>query len=455
MQVAEPGRPSASTAAFLSFLWPGLGQWYIGRRRAAITYALPVTMVALVVLIEAVGGAERLFLRLLDPSVALTSLILVGLLAAWRLLSMADAVIVSGGKFALRRPRTAAAFAAMAVVVVVAHALAAFLAWSFYSSGSQIFVADQGPDQPAPTAAPSVNGVAPTPNPTPPTSVDRINILLTGVDSSPSRDHALTDTLIVASIDPRTREVAMISFPRDIAYFPLRNGSTYGDRINSLMTYADTNRERYPAGGLGTLVDELGHLLGVPIHYYAAVNLGGFERMIDEVGGVTIDNEREIDDPAYGGWRDGRIGFKLSEGRHTLDGPTALAYVRSRKGVGDNDFTRARRQQQLLVALEDKLSEPSMMLRLPAILDAASETIETNFPPDRLTEMLDLSREIDEDDVEQFVLGPPYAAALPLSETDGRYLLELDLDRLADLSVELFGTDSRYYADANGDESTP
>jgi LCP family protein required for cell wall assembly len=443
-------------AAFLSFLWPGLGQWYVGRRRAAFTYALPFTVVALVLLVEALGGADRLFLRLLDPSVALTSLILVGLLAAWRLLSMADAAIVSGGRVALRRPRTAAAFAAMVVVVVIAHALAAFLAWSFYSSGTEIFVADQGPDVPAPTPAPSVNGgPPPTPNPTPPTVVDRVNVLLTGIDSSPSRDHALTDTLIVASIDPRTREVAMISFPRDIAYFPLRNGSTYGDRINSLMTYAEENPERYPAGGLGTLTDELGHLLGVPIHYYAAVNLRGFERMIDEVGGVTIDNEREIDDPAYGGWRDGRIGFHLSEGRHTLDGPTALAYVRSRKGIGDSDFTRARRQQQLLVALEEKMSEPSMMLRLPAILDAAGETIKTNFPPERLTEMLDLSRTIDADDVQQFVLGPPYSETLPLSETDGRYLLELDLEQLADLSVELFGSDSRYYADANGEETTP
>ena len=82
----------------------------------------------------------------------------------------------------------------------------------------------------------------------------------------------------------------MVSFPRDIADFPLYSGGTYHGKINALMTDADTNRARFPDGGLTTLTKELGYLLGVPIHYYAAVNLDGFETMIQAVGGVTIEN---------------------------------------------------------------------------------------------------------------------------------------------------------------------
>ena len=84
----------------------------------------------------------------------------------------------------------------------------------------------------------------------------------------------------------------------------------------------------------------MGFLLGAPIHYYAAIDLAGFRRMIDLVGGVTIDNREAINDPRYD-WLDGTSGFQLSAGKHHLDGRTALAYVRSRQGVGDNDFNRA------------------------------------------------------------------------------------------------------------------
>ena len=119
----------------------------------------------------------------------------------------------------------------------------------------------------------------------------------------------MTDTLIVASIDPVSGDVALISFPRDIARFPTPDGHTYQGKINSLMTYANNHPKQYPNGGLSTLVDELGYLLGSPINYYAAVDLDGFSRLIDAVGGITVDNPRAIDDPTYTGWKDGHRGL--------------------------------------------------------------------------------------------------------------------------------------------------
>ena len=117
---------------------------------------------------------------------------------------------------------------------------------------------------------------------------------------------------------------------------------------------------------MAALTKEVGYLLGVPVDYYASVDLDGFRKLIDRVGGVTVNVQTAINDPVYGGWdTPGKIGFKISTGKHTLDGETALAFVRSRKTLGDSDFGRAARQQQLLVALQRKLVDPAMLPNLP------------------------------------------------------------------------------------------
>ena len=88
---------SPAVATFLSFLWPGLGQWYTGRRRSAAMYAIPVLGVFLLFVLKLVGGLTAFGLELIDPSFSLTVLVLIGLLATWRLLSMVDALGMTGG----------------------------------------------------------------------------------------------------------------------------------------------------------------------------------------------------------------------------------------------------------------------------------------------------------------------------------------------------------------------
>jgi LCP family protein required for cell wall assembly len=409
---------------------------------------LPVVAVALVVLVQVLGGATSVLVGLFDPTTALTILVLIGLLGLWRLISMGDALTGTEHDRSWRRPMPIATFAGLALVVVLVHGVAASWAWSFYDAGSHIFVAQEGPDvsnaSPDPSATSPTGGYIATPAATPETRQSRINFLLTGIDSSETRDHALTDTLMVVSVDPETGKVAMVSFPRDIARFPLSDGRTFVGKINGLMTYANNHKKEFPDGGLPTLVKELGFLLGIPIHYYAAVDLEGFSKMIDRVGGVTIDNPRAIDDFSYGGWTDKRVGFHLTKGKHKLDGETALAYVRSRKGAGDSDFSRARRQQQLLVALEEKLTDPGMLPKLPDILNDAKDALVTNFPPDRLGDMLEISQRVDDKNITRKVLNS-ITTRPPLSTTGGIYILKLDMKKLAKLSVDLFGEDSRYY----------
>ncbi len=443
-------RPSPHVAAILSFLWPGLGHLYTRRTRAAALFALPVLAIALAFLGSATQGLAHLAVLLITPSSALTIFVLVVLIGVWRLVSIADSMLGLGVRNPWRHGRTAATFGTLTAIVLITHLAMGYVAWAFYDAGSRIFTAETGPDStPAPSLAPGA-----TPNPTdemlvtplatPDSTTARINILLLGIDTAEQRTTSLTDTLMVVSIDPVSGEVAMVSFPRDIAGFEMTNGKTYKGKINTLMTYARTHPKEFPAGPLPTVIAELSYLLGAPIHYHAALDLEGFRRMVDLVGGVRVDNPRAINDLKYD-WLDStKIGFFLSKGVHNLNGKNALAYVRSRQGAGDSDFSRARRQQQVLIALRDKLIKPEMITKLPAILDAAADTISTNFPPDRVGEMVDLASRTTQAKITQVVLGPPYAVHPPSNTTGGVYTLKLDMARMAKLSIKIFGDQSRY-----------
>jgi LCP family protein required for cell wall assembly len=363
---------------------------------------------------------------------------------------MSDAAAEHGRRIA-RTPLTRLTLVVLALVAILVHSVVVYYAWSFYNAGSQIFVGGARPDDPigaGSSPGPSDQFFA-TPFATPATAQSRITVLLTGIDHTVSRTESLNDTLLIASIDPSTKAMAMVSFPRDISEFPLYDGRTYHGKINSLMTYASNHPSDFPDGPFPTLVHELSYLLGIPIHYYAAVDLDGFREMIDAVGGVRVNVERDIADGSYA-WLDGTHGFYLSAGVHVLDGNTALAFVRSRKGAGDNDFTRASRQQQLLIALRAKLTDPTTIGHLPDVLAIAARTIRTDFPPERLSEMISLSKEIDSKAIQRVVLQPPtYSIHPPTNTTNGIYTLRLQLDAIAKLSVEWFGADSRFAA-SNG-----
>jgi LCP family protein required for cell wall assembly len=437
-------RPSPTRVAFLSFLWPGLGHWYVGRRAAAGLFAVPAIWALVPILLQAVNGIEQLAVLLIVPESALAILILVVLMGAWRALAMADALrgMGAGG---WRIGRTPMVVGFLSAVLVLSHAWVGYVAWAGYSAGRGIFVANP---QPTPTPGPGITPAPEdeylaTPLATPPTKSSRINILLTGVDSAEARTTALTDTLMVVSIDPATSKVSLINFPRDISNFPLWNGGTYNGKINSLMTYARLHPQEFPDGPMPTVIRELGFLLGVPIHYFAAIDLDGFRRLIDEVGGVTIVNQKAINDGRYD-WMDGTRGFFLPAGTHTLDGRSALAYVRSRFSAGDNDFNRSRRQQQVLLALRAKLTKPEMLARVPTLFQLAGQTVRTNFPSDRVSEMVELAKNVNDDEVFTAVLGPPYALHPPSETTGGIYTLKLDMARLAQLSIKVFGSDSAY-----------
>lgn len=454
---ADPQPPRSATVALaLSFLWPGLGQWYARLPRRALLFAIPIAIIAVAGLILLLGGLERVAVAILSPATAITIIVIVLLAGAWRILAMGDAVDVTD-RAAWRQRSTVVTFTVLTLVTVVAHGALGVGLYSAYDAGRRIFGEVPTPSaspEPGQTAAPSAAPLPTTAVGSAPPEGERLTVLITGIDSEPGRSTSLTDTMIIASVDPATGQSSMVSIPRDLARFELPDGRTYTGKINSLMAYAERNPDEFPDGPLPALLGALGHLVGVPIPYYAAINLPGFVAVVDAVGGIDVVNQRAINDPRYGGWTDGRpVGFRLSAGPHHLDGQEALAYARSRRGAGDNDFTRARRQQEVLLALRARMTDPAVVPQIPSLMSALGDTVRTNFPPDRLDEILELARGVDDGAVDRVVLGPRRYADRP-TDTD-LYILVPKMDAIAELSIDFYGDDSRYWTTATLPSASP
>jgi LCP family protein required for cell wall assembly len=266
---------------------------------------------------------------------------------------------------------------------------------------------------------------------------ERVNILLVGVDFAPGRTTDLTDTMLIVSLDPDTGRTSMLSVPRDLYGAPLPDGREWDAKLNSLMASASNNPAEFPLGGPGTLKATISELLDVPIHYFAAINIIGFKQAIDVIGGVDVTNPRLINDPLYFNEFGEHTGFYLEPGTYHMDGATAVAYARTRQGIGDNDFTRADRQQQILAAVRDKLTAGNLILALPGLLDAVKNTIATDLPESRLPELAAALQEADTDALERAVIQPPLVT--PATASDGAYILIPDIEGIRELAADLLG----------------
>ncbi len=421
---------SPSLAALLSFLWPGLGQVYARRRTSALVFAIPVLVVAAVVVYEARQGLAVMVARLLDPTVAAVVFVAVLLLGLWRLIAVSHAFALADVR-ARSRGAERFALAVLLTAIVASHALGAAYIWSAYNMDLGIF--DTG-----------ANGAEAAQLPA---SGPRTTILLAGLDQYTGRSERLYDSLMVVSVDSNTNRVAMVSVPRDTAGYPLYWGGIGKVKINAIPTYIKNGWLTSGDQPVTTLVKEVSYLVGVPINYYGVLDLGSFMKIIDMVGGVDITNPAAINDPSYD-WLDGSpYGFKLSAGAHHLDGRLALAYARSRHGSGNSDYARAGRQQQLLTAVAHKMASPAMITRLPDLMSQAASLVSTNFPSSKVADMVAFVQSVPSTNFDSYVLGPPYSVS---SATASASTSCLELDKVATLSVKLFGQDSRYYGKTQG-----
>jgi LCP family protein required for cell wall assembly len=382
----------------LSAVIPGLGQLFNGRRRLAALFLVPsLILIALGVLLVQSQSPARLVAWVVSPQVLGTLLTLNILVLAWRLLAVGQAFLDTSRTGPTGRLGVVG-IVVIAIVVILPHVAVYRYGTILGDTFERVFTGAVlgADDEPGAVTGPI------------PKDGERINVLLVGVDKRAKRTATLTDTMMVASLDPVGHTVSIVSIPRDLIDTPLGNGDVFGPKLNSLMAYADNRPKEFPLGGMRALENAIGALLEIPIHYYARLDFGGFIKMVDAVGGVDVTVTKGFDDPTYDGYGfDGR-GYSIAAGEHHLDGANALAFARSRKALGESDFTRQARQQQILVALRDEATRGgSLLFALPELLDAIGETVSSDVPIDRLPALAAIMEEVGRDDVTNVVIRSP------------------------------------------------
>jgi len=228
----------------------------------------------------------------------------------------------------------------------------------------------------------------------------RVNILLLGRAGEHYPGRNLTDTIMIMSIDTTTKQVALLSLPRDL-YVPIADSDLY-TKLNSLYQYGLSQKE-----GTALIEQTIEAITSTPIHYFITLDFDGFEKIVDTLGGVSVDVPRDFYDPRYPGKNYSYETFEIKKGWQTLDGATALKYVRERHDDPAGDFGRAKRQQQVIQAIKNKAFSLGTFFytnTLNRLIDTLGESIKTNMSLDDMTRFLELSRTIDTTNVTTVVI---------------------------------------------------
>ena len=296
-------------------------------------------------------------------------------------------------RLGLNRPRLVLIGAAIGLTV---------LAFSTY------LVASSPTASPAPTLSPVARAETPTPmptsantptprptasatpEPTPPLAAfgddGRLTVLVLGSDSSAARraqgHGALTDAITVVTVREDGSGLALFSLPRDTTDIQLPDGRLWTGKINALA----------PALGPRVAADTIGGLLGLTIDHYVQIDMDDLVRLVDAVGGVTVEISHVLAD----------AGCTIPPGSQHLDGALALCFARHRQT--DDDYARAGRHQVLLLALRDAFVAGNID---PAALLEGLATLETDMELDQVGRLLALAGVSASSEAEALVLGPP------------------------------------------------
>lgn len=196
------------------------------------------------------------------------------------------------------------------------------------------------------------------------------NVLLVGIDTREKGNLMNTDTIIVASYNHETKNVAMISIPRDF-HAQIEKDRIWFNKINSVYS---VNEQKNKGSGLEALKYTVEGIVDMEIQYYAMIDYKGFVDLIDAVGGVYVNVENSFTDYMYPkGYGYETVSFK--EGPQLMDGTTALKYSRSRHSMHNNegsDFARARRQQNVIIAFKDTVLSSETLLNPKKVTDLMS-----------------------------------------------------------------------------------
>jgi LCP family protein required for cell wall assembly len=243
------------------------------------------------------------------------------------------------------------------------------------------------------------------PAPAPPDSGDRINILLLGIDRRGRKGWGhRTDTIIIVTVDRANGTAGMLSIPRDLQVSIPGNGE---DRINTANVWGDS--QDYPGGGAALLKRTIEANFDIPIDYYIMVDFRAFVEIVDTLGGIDVNVPSTLHDTKYPDPKtDDPHAFKtvhFDAGLQHMNGARALEYARSR--MSTSDFHRAKRQQQILLAIREKALNLNLIPKLPTLTSTMMNTIKTDMALEEMIELAALASRIDMSGIKQVVLQKP------------------------------------------------
>lgn len=372
----------ALTLLAMTVLLPGSAQLVAGNRRLGIIalrcWLALVALVAVVVVATWLDRGVVLWLAT-DPGTLLTVRVLLTAVAVGWVVLLLDAWRLGDPPTLPQRRRLAVA----GVSTLLVAALSSMLLFSAHVVAVQrdfiVSVFGDGP------AADAVDG--------------RYTVLLLGGDSGASRWGLRPDSITLASIDEDTGRTVLFGLPRNLEDVPFPEDSALAEEfpdgydcpgcyLNGVYTYGAGHPELFPDEqdpGLAATREAVEAITGLPVNYYAMVNLKGFRDLVDAVGGVTI---RVRDTIAIGGIG-GDVTGTIEPGTQHLDGYQTLWYARSR--AFDDDYSRMARQKCVMAAMLQQLSPQQVLLHVQDIADAGKQLLSTDIPAGELARFVDLA----------------------------------------------------------------
>ena len=279
-------------------------------------------------------------------------------------------------------------------------------------------------DVPAPTAIAGAGDDTTMDQPAPNLS-GPMTILVMGIDKRRDEEFGAwrTDTMIVARIDPETHEASMLSVPRDLyVLLPDYGRGAHGSRINTANVYGEISD--YPGGGPALAKRAIYKNFGIEVDRYVMIDFDGFRKIVDHIGGITVDVPRGIVDTRYPTEDYGYMRVEFESGVQHMDGDRALIYARTRHS--SSDFARAERQQQVIMAIRDKALSlgilPSLTpANLVSLVDTVGNSVKTDLTLDEMWALAQVARDVEDGGISRGVVGPNYIR--PIINSDGSEVL--------------------------------
>ncbi|MCL4870411.1 MAG: LCP family protein [Anaerolineae bacterium] len=272
-----------------------------------------------------------------------------------------------------------------------------------------------------------------TPLPIYPIHDQRVTILVMGIDRRPGEPFiSRTDTMIVMSINPADNSAVMLSIPRDLYVQIPGHGR---NRINTAFVFG--SRGNNPAAGAELAMETVEYNLGIPIDHYLMVDFSAVVRGVDAIGGIEVDVPFDIYDPTFPDMNYGYDPLYIPAGRQHLDGALTLKYARTRHV--DNDFGRANRQQQVVLAVRSKvlsLGVTQLLGQLPFFYQQLNEGIRTDLSIDQMLTLAQAASQVPTENIRSEVIDYDYVVGHRTEE--GASVLVMINDRVARLIEELF-----------------